>query len=410
MPPTAPATPATNGAPANGRPVRVVHYLNAVSLAAGGVTRAVLDLVDGLSRAGAAVTLLTADAADVPADWGGAGRPRVVDLGRLTLRGGRLDADQLRRAAGVIRGGDALHLHGVWEPANAQLAAVAHGLGRPYVVSVHGMLDDWSMNQSAAKRLKKEIYLRSVGRRYVGRAALIHLTADDERRQALPRLRRRPTLVLPLIIDLSPFRDPPGPGEARRRLALPPAARLLLFLSRVHPKKGLDKLIDALAILTRDGRDLRLAVGGGGEESYLRQLQDQAKTAGVADRIAWLGMVGGTLKTSLYEAAELFVLPTSQENFGLVLAEAMACGTPVVTTRGTDIWREIDLAGGTVTTADPNELAAAIAARLDDPADLEARGRRGREWVMQALDADRLAAAYLDAYRGLTAAPGTRGA
>ena len=398
MPTHGPALSATPAAAASGRAVRVVHYLNHVSLAAGGVTRAAIDLLEVLAGRGADVTLLTGDAEDVPADWGQAGRPRVVTLGRPGLRGGRLGSSQLARAAEVLAAADALHLHGVWEAANAQLAAVAHKLRRPYLISPHGMLDDWSMGQSSAKRLKKELYLRTIGRRYVGRAALVHLTAEAERRQALPRLRRRPTLVLPLIVDLAPFRTLPGPAEARKLLPASDAATLL-FLSRVHPKKGLDKLLDALAILRQDGRDVRLAVGGAGEAAYLDQLRQQTDRLGVADRVAWLGLVTGTAKISLYESADLFVLPTSQENFGLVLAESMACGTPVVTTRGTDIWRELEAAGGTITTAEPADLAAAIGKLLDDPADLQVRGRRGRAWVFDTLDPDRLGDAYLDAYR-----------
>ena len=401
--PPGPALSDTPAAAASGPPLRVVHYLGGVSLAAGGVTRAVLDVLEVLADHGADVTLLTNDAADVPAEWSEPGRPRVIDLGPLNVRGGRLDAPQLRRVGEAIQHADAVHLHGVWEAANAQVAAVAFKLRVPYVLSTHGMLDDWSMNQSLAKRLKKEAYLRTVGRRFVGRAAAVHCTAEDERRQVAPRLRGRPVIVLPYAVDLDPFRDLPGPAEARAKLLPESSATWLLFLSRIHPKKQLDKLIDALALLRKDGRDVRLAVAGTGEEAYGKQLQERAKDAGVSEQIAWLGLVTGTAKVSLYEAADVFVLPTSQENFGLVLTESLACGTPVVTTRGTDIWREVEAAGGVVTTAEPADLAAAISTLLDDPNELAERGRRGRAWVFEHLDPDRLGAAYLDAYRGLKA-------
>ena len=120
------------------------------------------------------------------------------------------------------------------------------------------------------------------------------------------------------------------------------------------------------------------------------------------DAVKFLGLVRGVEKTSLYEAADLLVIPTSQENFGLVFPEAMACRTPVVTTKGVDIWQEIESAGATIVEPTPAAVASAIDNLLSDPVNLRDIGDRGRRWVFDTLGPDQLLAQYESLYANLT--------
>jgi glycosyltransferase involved in cell wall biosynthesis len=117
--------------------------------------------------------------------------------------------------------------------------------------------------------------------------------------------------------------------------------RVLLFLSRVHPKKGCDLLVRAFGEVLRDQPDVSLVVAGPDQVNWIETLQTEAKAAGVADRIIWPGMLKGDRKWGAFAAAEAFVLPSHQENFGIVVAEALSAGKPVLISDKVNIWREV---------------------------------------------------------------------
>jgi glycosyltransferase involved in cell wall biosynthesis len=262
------------------------------------------------------------------------------------------------------------------------------------------MLDDWSM---ARKRVKKRIYLALAGNRLLAGAARVHCTARAELEQARRWLPRDNGVVLPCVVDLCEYATLPGPEPARERF---PAARggdgwKLLFLSRVHPKKGVELLIQAAAELRRRGRACTVLIAGPGEPRYVQSLEKLSRDEGVGESVHFLGMTRGTEKVSLYQAADALVLPTSQENFGLVLVEALACGTPVVTTRGVDIWQELQDAGAQIADRTAAAIATAIESILGSPAGAKALGERGRRWTFDRLDPVRLATEYASLYKSI---------
>ncbi|HUB24877.1 MAG TPA: glycosyltransferase [Tepidisphaeraceae bacterium] len=378
-------------------PLRIVHYAPGLCLAFGGVVRAVLDCCGVLAARGNEMLLATHDSPDVPGDWNGSpGKPNVVQL-PPPLRPNFLVSRQAVNAwQNLLTPGCIAHLHTPWTASNMQLARVCRRLGVPYIVSIHGMLDDWSMAQS---RLKKRIFLLAGGRGYLNSAAKIHFTAAAERDQAAGWVDVTRAAVLPYLVDLEPFK------------LLAPVNRAdvptLLFLSRIHEKKGLHHLIAAAALLRDAGRNFRLIVAGSAaprDRDYESSLHRLVADLKLQDHVRFVGLVTGSDKIALYQSADLFVLPTQQENFGLVLIEAMAAGTPVLTTRGTDIWREIASAGATICDESPAALSAAIANLLDDRPALTAAGRRGRQWVMQRFDEASLAAEYENLYADVIAA------
>jgi len=379
--------------------LNIVHFLPEIRLADGGVVRAVLDWCAVFAARGHRVTLLAWNGQDVPGDWSApnSSTPSVVLLPAPTKAMGRLGDDALHRADAAMASADVLHLHTPWFESNRQLAELAARHGLPYLVSIHGMLDDWSMAQ---KSLKKRLYLALVGRRFLNRAARVHCTAEAELAQARKWFDNSNTAVLPYLVDLTPFETLPGPAAALA--SLPPAMRhlpKLLFLSRLHEKKGVDVLLRAAARLRDEGRTFALIIAGTGEPAYERSLKELAAQLRLSEIVHFTGLVTGTSKLSLYQAADVFVLPTQQENFGLVLIESLACGTPIVTTRGTDIWQELEQAGGVIAEPAAESIATAIARLLDDPAEQARRGERGRQWTFQTLAVAPLAERYEALYR-----------
>lgn len=390
-----------------------LHFLDLARLEQGGVVKAVLDLCGLLAEHGHDITLATCDAADVPQAWraGGEGAPRVatIESSGWSRRLGSvvLSRRGLKQFEGLAATASVVHLHTPWLLANYQLAGRLRRSGTPYVVSPHGMLDDWSMRQSLAK---KYLFLQAAGRRLFRNAAAVHCTAEGEQEQAAgwaPIGDRG--VVQCLALDADSSAPPPGPEPAMA--AFPGVAAdvpKVLFLSRLHPKKGVEYLIDACALLHDKGAAHQLLIAGPGEPAYVEQLEQRVAKRGLTDSTRFLGMVRGVEKQSLMELADVFALPTYQENFGLAITEVMACGTPVVTTRGVDIWREVERGGAMIADQTGRSFADCIGALIADPDAARRRGEQGRQFVTEWLDPSQVAAGYERLYRQAIDLPDAR--
>jgi glycosyltransferase involved in cell wall biosynthesis len=237
---------------------------------------------------------------------------------------------------------DLIVINNVWLfPAVAAWRA-ARRARAPHAVFTHGALDVFFKKRYPLKHVKKLIYwplqyaiLRS--------AAAVLFTSELERELALASFRPNAwtSIVLPYGTN-EPEGEPAAQLEAFYA-ALPAmhGRRFLLFLSRIHEKKGCDLLIEAFAQLAPQYPDVDLVVAGPDQMHLQARLQQQAEKAHVGDRIHWPGMLEGAAKFGAFRAAEAFVLPSHQENFGIVVAEALACGTPVLISNQVNIWREI---------------------------------------------------------------------
>lgn len=388
------ATSDTVDRQSKGVPLTIVHFFPRIRREEGGVVQAILDLCQLMGHAGNQVILATCDGPDLPAAWCEPdNNPRAVLLERSAWASSRLSPKGLDQLRSLAHSADVVHLHTPWELSNLQIARLLRSEGVPYIVTVHGMLDDYCMQQ---KSLKKRVFLNLGGRKLFSGATTVHFTAAAERDQAT---RWIPGKYLPVVqacaIDFAPYEQLPGTASAFATFSqLKTDSRNILFLSRLHPKKGVDRLIEAVALLKEKHKNLQLLIAGPGEDGYTKQLKDLAETSGIGEFTHFLGMVRGDVKLSLYELADVFVLPTHQENFGLVLPEALACGTPVVTTRGTDIWQELAEAGAKIVDNQPHAIAEAIAGLLADDAAREELGRQGREYVRNWLAENKVQAGY----------------
>jgi glycosyltransferase involved in cell wall biosynthesis len=292
---------------------------------------------------------------------------------------------------------DVMHFHGPWEPSNVQFARVCRFIGKPYVISTHGMLDDWSM---AHHRLQKSLHLALLGRPMLHGAHAVHCTARAELDQSSRWFPRARTMIAPLVVDLAPFGALPGPGSADRAFGLPQDGRArLVFLGRLHPKKGVEVLLGAAALLSKRGPCPLVLLAGTGEPAYRRVLESMLEQENLQGTVRFLGQVSGVEKISLLEGADLMVLPTSQENFGLALVEALAAGTPVLTTKGVDIWPELLKSGGArIADRTPEAFEAAIQDLLADRERLSEMGRKGRAFTLDWLSPAGTLARFVDCY------------
>lgn len=379
--------------------MKILHYFARFRLEDGGVVRALLDLAGLMTAGGHQVEILTLDPTDIPEEWkqGNASLPKVTEISGISGPLGRLNAAANACWQEALSNADAVHLHTPWDPANATLAASAREAGIPNIVSIHGMLDDWSMAQ---RHLKKRLYLMLRGRKFLEHATYVHATASKEHEQASKWYPKGRGIVIPLVFDLSPYHQLPGPELARKQWPeLATDLPTILFLSRLHPKKGAETLISAAQQLHDQGLKFRLVLAGSGEDLYVKELAKQVDDAGLTSTTTFTGHVSGDLKLALYEAADVMALPTNQENFGFIFPESLACATPVITTKGVDTWPELEASGGAViVNRTPEDFAHRIKELLTDRGRALDMGQAGRTWVFDTFANDTILSQYVEMY------------
>ena len=238
---------------------------------------------------------------------------------------------------------DVVIVHGLWQYHGLLAWRALHGGPVPYLVQTHGMLDPWFKRRYPFKHLKKWCYWPWADYRLLRDAEAVLFTCERERQLArqsfwLYRAKER-------VIAYGTA-APPGEAAQQREQFLQRwpqlrGQRLLLFLGRIHPKKGVDLLIEAFAAAARQEPMLQLVLAGPDQLGLQADLQRRAIQLDFADRLHWLGMLSGDLKWGAFHAAELFCLPSHQENFGIAVAEALACGLPVAIAEPVNISGEV---------------------------------------------------------------------
>ena len=352
----------------------ILHVLASTRADHGGTSRSVPALCEALDEEGVDVHLVTAVPKDPAPDQapilpGGDVHVHRIEEHTPLQRTLRSPLQFYRRLWSVVEAvrPDVLHDHGAWLPSNAAAAWVAHRADVPLVATPRGMVTDWSLSHQAwKKRTAWHLYQKHVFRQ----ASLFHATAPAEVENLRALDLTQPVAVIPNGVDLpETLPDTPAPDEKRA-----------LFLSRIHPKKGLPMLLDAWAEVQPDGWTLELV--GPSEDGHRAELEAQAAELGLDGAVVFSGPVDDEDKWDRYAAADLFVLPTHSENFGIVVAEALAAEVPVLTTTGAP-WQELeDHDCGWWVEPEPDVIRDALATATGQERDtLAAIGRRGRALV-----------------------------
>lgn len=316
--------------------------------------------------------------------------PRVADRhpssGVLALTG------TLAEALAEFGAPDVLHDNGIWLPHNHRLALWAGHKGVPRVVSARGMLEPWAFRH---KRWKKAVAWMAYQRRDLAGAQLLHATSKVEGEN----LRRR-GLGVPVEVIRNGVDVPP---EAPRRRPEGARTRTALFLGRIYPVKGLPNLLEAWTQVRPPGWRLRIV--GPEEGGHQARLERQVRDAGLSQVVTFSGPVDGTAKRCVFREADLFVLPSHSESFGMAVGEALAHGVPVLTTTAVP-WSQLETRGCGWRAPPTVEGLATILriATAKSPAELWAMGNRGRRLIATEFGWSRVAAAFLDIYGELVRA------
>ena len=252
---------------------------------------------------------------------------------------------------------DAVIVNGLWQFSSLAVRQALRGGRTPYFVYTHGMLDPWFKRTYPLKHLKKNLFWPWGDYLVLRDAQAVLFTCEEEKllaRQSFGLYRANERVVS------YGTAGPVGDAAAQKAafLARYPelqGKRLLLFLSRIHVKKGCDLLIEAFARVAGSDPALHLVMAGPDQTGWRAELERQAASLGVADRVSWPGMLAGDLKWGAFRAAEAFALTSHQENFGVAVAEALACGLPPLISDKVNIWREIVEDGAGLVAEDTQE-------------------------------------------------------
>lgn len=366
--------------------MKLVHVMSHMDEEAAGPTQSVSRLCESLAAEGQTTDLHTMAITRSPLGVGVTVHERWRLFGRFGF-----SAELLRSLAAVSRSCDILHNHSLWSFPSMAAGLVTGKTSAKLVTSPRGTLAPAALARS---RMKKFVF-KPLQWPAITRAALLHATSDMEYVDIRNNGLTNPVAIIPNGIDIPDLRSD-GADEWPRL-----APRRLLFLSRLHPIKGIELLFQAWRELQDRHRDWELVIAGKGDDSYVASLEALSAKLGLR-RVNLVGPVYGEAKRRLYLSSQLFVLPTATENFGMAIAEAQAHAIPVVTTWGAP-WDGLATHGsGWWVERTHSELTAALgeAMRLETDV-MRQMGLRGRQWMVSEFDWSSVARHMLSAYRWL---------
>jgi glycosyltransferase involved in cell wall biosynthesis len=281
------------------------------------------------------------------------------------------------RLRSLVEASDGVHIHGIWGQHSAVAANLAREMGKPYIVTAHGMLEPWALRQ---KRLKKSLYSMMVERPNLQGASCVHALTHAEVEDYRGFNLRNPVAVIPNGVDIVAGASPDLFLEKWPHLK---GRRLVLFLSRLHRKKGLDILCQTWSRIRRKFPEYHLVLAGPDCDDTRASTEELVDMLDMRDGVTFTGMLSGKMKWSALAAAEVFVLPSYSEGFSMAVLEAMAMALPVIVTRPCNFPEIAELDCGSVVEPEARQLESALLSMLT--AGVERRrkmGRNGRDLIL----------------------------
>ena len=304
--------------------MRICIFTTSINKKGGGPARSVPILSKGLSLVGVDTTLFTGRSEEMNTHML-EGTDVCVKIVSQNISTKELEEE-------ILKGNyDLIHAQNLWMPLYHKMAKIARKHGIPYIMTPRGCLEPWCMKK---KRIKKIVAFHLYQKRDLQQAACILATAKMEADNIRALGITAPIAIIPNGIDVSEY-------KCRMPDFKPKVKKQILFLSRIHEKKGIEHLINVWEQLYKQYPEWNVVIAGNGEEAYIQQLKAMIISKGLQNCVEIIPPVFGEDKHKLYCESSLFVLPTYSENFGMVIAEAMSCGVPVITTNGTP-WQELN--------------------------------------------------------------------
>lgn len=296
---------------------------------------------------------------------------------------------------------DLIHISSVFLSVSTLGAYYAKKFNKPYIISPHGSLMQEPLQYHA---LKKEIQVNLIEKRNLAGAVAIHFTTEKESEEYMAAdFPIKKAFVVPYCFDIEEFeKDDMSHGIFRKRFNIGQNKKIVLFLSRISWKKGLDTLIPAFAEVLKKEPEAILVIAGPDDENYKKEviLQIENCKLKIGRDVIFTGILLGEDRISAYRNADVFILPSYSENFGMVIVEALAFCLPVVITKGIGISKKIKKAGaGFMVEKEINQVAEAVLRILNNPDLAKKMGEQGRELVKREFSCDKIAERFIEEYQ-----------
>jgi glycosyltransferase involved in cell wall biosynthesis len=340
--------------------MRVLHVAASLAIEWGGPPQAITHLASALAKRHVSSTIYASaiprnghlietpcEAATFPVGFGASvWRGRSPELSRA-----------LRNAMDQH---DLVHIYELWHHPHYAAVRAAQQTGTPYVISPLGALEDAAMSR---KGFRKRAYTVLFQRRALRQASAVHVMTESERTGVLQLAPGAKVALLPLGVDVGAFTNLPPRETLNERFPELSGKRVLLFLGRIHPIKGLPLAVEALARLSSDTKfdDVVLLIAGPDEGGYQTEVEAHAKGLGVRARVIFTGLVAAEDKQAVLARADAFVLPSLSEGFSVALLEALASGLPAVITAGCNFPELAAADAGRIVPRDPQAMELAFA-------------------------------------------------
>jgi len=394
--------------------MRLLQIIPSISLVYGGPSQMVRGFAQGLAAAGAEVTILTTnsngDSGQSPLDV-----PLGVPVAEENYTVRYFACSPWRRykfSVGLLtwlhqhaHEYDLAHIHALFSPLSTAAATVARSQQLPYILRPLGTLDPADLQKK--KRLK-QVYGRLLEGPNMAGAAALHFTSPIEAEVSHRFGACTTDWIIPLGVQPSATMPEAERQQILAQLGIPLDRPIVLYLSRLDPKKGLDLLLPALEQLVAQRLDFPLVLAGGNPQDpgYERAIAARIQAGILGDHTTLPGFVTGPAKAALLQSAALFVLPSYYENFGIAVAEAMAAGVPVVVSKGVYIWPDIEASGsGWVCELTVEGVAQSLAEALNNSAQRQLRGQQARAYAEDHYNWSAIAHQTLAAYKTLLSPP-----
>ncbi len=388
--------------------MKVLQIVPSISLIYGGPSQMVLGLSAALAKAGIDVTILTTNSngdtgqkpldvpLGVPIEQDGY---KIIYFPCSPFRRYKFSLPLLQWLNQHAKEYDIAHCHALFSPVTTAAATILRYQKLPYILRPLGTLDPADLKK---KRRLKQIYGNFLERPNIAGSAALHFTTEEEANISCCYGVKTEDLIIPLGVN---FPDSlPEKGETRNSLGIADDVPLLLFMSRIDPKKGLNFLIEATEKLIKKGLNFHLVLAGSNPQDpvYEKKITQQINDSILAQNTTITGFVKGELKLGLLQDADLFILPSYYENFGIAVAEAMAIKTPVVISQGVYIWPDVETyQAGWVTILNVDSLNNALETAILSPQMREERGENAYQLVKDKYSWSAIAKQVIDAYQRL---------
>jgi len=331
--------------------VKILHVIASISPTSGGPVEGIMQQNAALLSYGVTREVVSLDLPgasylkDIPFPVHALGETPGIGAGRYSLSRYGYSSKLIPWLRMNAQSYDRIIVNGLWNYAGYAASRVLRSMNIPYFVFTHGMLDPWFRQQNLIKHFFKQISWLVFEGPMLQDATAVLFTSEEELRCAQGAFwgyaDYKKEIAKYGIMPPPPLAD----FQCASFSAALPALRgrkYLLFMSRIHPKKGCDIIINAFSRIADIYPDIDLVIAGPDQVGWARELQDLTQKMGIAKRVHWPGMLVGDEKWGALRSAEAMLLPSHGENFGVVIAEALSCGTPVLISNRVNIWREVD--------------------------------------------------------------------